>query len=484
MIELEVTPEHSAFVQGEEVTLWVRITNKGKASLEFPDPELALAPQPVFSLQSPGATGPTSFAVGPEAGDDAGALPKDAAKVTLEAGQSWEGVVELNTLADLSQPGEYKLSSTFEWEKEKAESETTTFVIEPLTISSVQLGIGRRPMENGEGEIALIHKGDQVGSVYSARFAEIRPSIGEASVDKPFQRVRVSSDANDIAVPWRNTPFFDEMLQWLVWQEGGELKALSTVAEEPISTKLPGGSNRIVIPPLKVFEGPLDVFIAAPEDRKLGLVRFATDAEEPAGALAWQVDLPHKPQGITAALGPVDAGSERHIVFVAAADDGFEIYHAHFKADAKPGPFMSARVPGLHPLDRCPPAVFVESDGTTIVGMLGTAGDSVLAGTYVEVRFTPDGAPGKQNGIVQLGYFNAEPTEAAVLLADRDGVVVRRDVVVKLGDQGLFKMGPEGGLEPLSAPGTPTDPILLAPGKNTSYILYTDPKRGLYMEPL
>jgi hypothetical protein len=42
----------------------------------------------------------------------------------------------------------------------------------------------------------------------------------------------------------------------------------------------------------------------------------------------------------------------------------------------------------------------------------------------------------------------------------------------------------DGQFVPVSVQGKPTTPMLLAPGSESSYILYADPKRGLYFEPL
>lgn len=484
MIELEITPEHDAFIQGEDVAIWVRISNTGKTPVEFPDPELALAPQPVFSLRAPESSEPVSFAVGSDVGTEKITLPKDAAKVTIEPSGSWEGVVELNTLADLSQPGTYQLSATFEWENAKAASETERFTIEPQRLSSVHLGFGQRPTGSGEGEIAVIHRGDQAACVYSTRFMEVRPSIAEAIVDPLTRRADVGADASSIAVPRRNTPFFDEMLQWLVWQEGDELRALSTLAEEPLSFKLPKSDYRCVLPPLKVFEGPLDVFVADSAAKTVALMRFAIEGGNAEGGVLWEKELPKTPTVISAALGPEGSGSERHIVFVADDDDGLSIYHARCEAEAAPEEFKSVRVDDVHLLGSCAPAVYVESDGSTIVGLLAVARDSAYSGSYIEAKFAGDGTPGAYPGIAQLGYLPGTPQGAAVLLTDDNGEVVRRDAVVDFGESGIFKMGPEGGLTPVATQGMPTTPILLAPGKNTAYILYTDPERGLYLEPI
>ena len=60
----------------------------------------------------------------------------------------------------------------------------------------------------------------------------------------------------------------------------------------------------------------------------------------------------------------------------------------------------------------------------------------------------------------------------------------RRDAVFHLNGGELRKAVAGGGLAPLHSGGTPTDPIQLVPGQAGSYILYTDPARGLYLEPV
>ena len=78
----------------------------------------------------------------------------------------------------------------------------------------------------------------------------------------------------------------------------------------------------------------------------------------------------------------------------------------------------------------------------------------------------------------------ARPTGGATLYVDKEGDIIRREAVIIIEDSSIVRLNPSGEIVPVLVPGVPTSPILLIPGKKLSYILYHDPVRGLYFEPL
>src|SRR5690349_19589871 len=82
--------------------------------------------------------------------------------------------------------------------------------------------------------------------VHSIRFQESDPSNSEVALDPTRRRATASAGATDVMSPWRNTPFFDEMLQWTVWREGRSIKALSSVEKVPATIDLPAEPDFLV----------------------------------------------------------------------------------------------------------------------------------------------------------------------------------------------------------------------------------------------
>ena len=97
---------------------------------------------------------------------------------------------------------------------------------------------------------------------------------------------------------------------------------------------------------------------------------------------------------------------------------------------------------------------------------------------------TATGRPAGDPVVTPLGELPARPVAGAILYTEAGAGAPRRDAVFHLNGGELRKAVAGGGLAPLHSGGTPTDPIQLVPGQAGSYILYTDPARGLYLEPV
>ena len=240
-------------------------------------------------------------------------------------------------------------------------------------------------------------------------------------------------------------------------------------------------------PPLKTTGGPIEALIVSKDEAELGLVSFtagmgAAGSETHAG---WRAKLPAKPISITAALGPESSGSVRHVVFVARhGRPDFRSSHARYAAGLnRLSEFHSAMVAAGDQLADAAPSFLVEEDRRVRVAVLSRTGTENRAAEFVEVVFGANGEPVGAPAVTALGDLPETLVNGAALFVDSQGALVRREAVVEMGGDHLLKMK-DGKLSPVSVAGRPTNPILLAPGKNVSYIIYFDPERGLSIQPL
>ena len=481
MILYQIDPSQSDYLLQQEVTLHLRIKNQGETPLEVPAPDRADNSMPVFAISGPGFPQARQFSnwsvshPGADAGPGADLPPNQ--EMTLAPSETWEGELALNTMLGLREPGEYRIGSMLRWQTGQARSPDRTFRLSLPDPYSIDLGTGVRPFDAGEGELVFLQRGVGSSTVYSGQFRESDPSNSEVALSSLVRRATVPANATDIASPHRNTPFFDEPLQWIVWREGRSIKTLHTAETTPQSFDLPADLASLVRPPLKAKGGPVEVLAVSADHRHLYMVSVEPNFQSRM-SLAWQVDLPGTPQSITAALGPETRGNLRHIAFAVQRQHGVEIFHATYQAGQKPVPFQISRIEQGQLLANAPLSMLVTGDGVAHVAVLVKTGAE--QGALVEAEFGP-GSPAP----AKIQRVNAFPdvTAASILYTDKGGQIVRRDVVFLAGGE-LRKLQASGQLQTLSVSGKALVPLQLTAGQDQSYVLCLAPDGSFSFQPL
>jgi len=488
MFSFDAFPEKADYLIGEPIRLKLRIANSGADALEFPDPRHAASDQPTIGIMG------TSFPHGKlfnnltalrESSGDPSFVPPAPPRIRIAPGTSWEGAAPITPLVQVGDPGEYRVRAALDYQNTRTTSKEARFQVHAVAPFSVHLGLGLRPFEAATGQVVFLQRSRESSGVYAVRFDETRPDIAEVETQPPILRATVSAAAADVAAPWRNAPFFNELLQWIVWREGHSIKALSSVMSNPLSADLPEEPAYLVQPPLKTTGGPVEVLAVSPNREEISLVEFASGpvGQDPSARVIWKDRLPAPPAGITAALTPVSRQSERHVALTVQRQTGFEIFHSRYAETGRFEAFQSVRVQTGHLLADAPPALFAGENGHAIVGVLATPDDHSNACTFAEAEFDAGGkpvGPARSTTFPLPGRANA----GAVLYSQNQGGPLRLDLVVSVEGAGLLHIDPSRHLVPLSVQGVPTHPILLAPGAHVTYVLYADPKRGLYFEAL
>ncbi len=487
MFSYDAFPDKTDYLLGERIALRLRVANSGPGAIELPDPGHAASDQPTFALIGPAFPHGTLFnnlmAMRQARGDPSFTAP--TTRIRIAPGAIWEGTAAITPLVQVAVPGEYRVRSVIDYQGTRTTSKEARFQVRAVTPTFVQLGLGLRPSQAAAGEVVFIQSGGNSAGVYSFEFRETRPDLSEMHTDTPLHRATVSAGATDIGAPWRNAPYFNELLRWIVWREGRSIKALSSVMRQALSVDLPSEPAYLVEPPLKTTGGPVEVLAVSGNREEISLVEFASSevGENPSARIAWKDRLPAAPTTITAALAPVSRQSERHLAFTVQHQSGFEIFHSRYAGGGRPEPFQSVRIPTGRLLVDAPPALFAGENGHATIGVLAAPEDRSDACIFVEVEFD---AAGKPVGTPRLSTFPlpGRPTSGAVLYSQNQGGPLRLDMVVAVEGSRLLHLDRSRHLTPVSFEGTPTHPILLAPGAQAAFMLCVDPKRGLYFGAL
>ena len=488
MNDYQISIDRAAYFPGEEIKVRVAIVNGQDAPLQIPDPRRVTSRAPIHRLSGP------SYPEGVELTNSAllpgGADPEDAPPQTLttiEPGGRWEGVFSLTSRVAPVLVGDYRLSSRLRWGEVDLSCEEVCFRLEPLRVSAAHLGLGERPLELGGGAMAFFQQGAGGGRLYTSRFNEVAPSYGEVACPGPIHLIAVGPEAAEVAMPWRNAPYFNEMQKWFVWREGQQVKALHSGIRLPLCIQLPTPAALLVRPPLKVTGEPVEVLLLGEDRRELYLARFSADVRQrqQEATLVWQQRLPVEVDGMTAALAPEPTGSARHVAWLARDLSGEDVTVSHSRyTGGELEPPCSTVVRGVRLVQDAAPALWVDAAGQATVGFLALDGKSGRSCLLVETRFAADGVQFPPR-ITVLGELDHQPRGGALLYVHRGGALERVEAVMLLEDRQLVKMSSASyRLAPLSLPGAPTSPILLAPGKGATYAVYVHQARGLQMAPI
>ncbi len=487
MLKLTVTCERSDYVPGNDVRLDLRLTNAGEDAVEITDPQDPSNAELEYVVSGPKwPSGRTFTRRSAAAESETGKPGAPKSPVRVAAGATWQTRVSLSRVADLSAPGEYRVRvRLMRPGGDTVESDESVFRIGAGQAGAIHLAVGLSDTR-GQGEGALVVGGE----LHTFEFQEGSPEISEADVGAVVHRGKVGN-ATDVSIPARNTPFFDELVRWVVWLDDASVKALRTMDKTPLSVALPGEAACLVQPALRTKGGPVEVLALARDRRAVSLARFDRIpgsggglAGPAAGTLAWTAALPGEARSAVAALGPVTGGSERHLAFAAETTAGIEVFHARFAEAGLAGAFDSVRVertPAPRLVASSTPALHVDGDGVAWASFLALAGDRAL---WIEARFPGGGTGAPEVNVTDLGAPGATPSGGAVVYAtDAKSAIVRRDVALLL-DGGQLVRWDGKALVDVQPRGTPTRPLLLVAGKSVTYLLAIDADRGPHLEPL
>jgi hypothetical protein len=484
MITYDIQFRQSEFTADEPIRLVVRLTNGTKTPVEVPDPA-ATSSQPTYTITGPGY--PNGMRASRAGEAPATAPPADApppAMLTIEPNGQRAIQVPLNSMFDLHQAGEYRVTSEIAWNGQNLRAGPVAFRIVPLSISSLSLGVGVSPIGIAQGEIAFLRHAGDATYLYRARYLEDSPEVEEVQVRKPTPPARVGKDAADIAVPSSNGPFPAELLQWVVWRDGRRVWGLADTGDQ-VSMELAEAPALLVRPALKTAKGSVDALALSADRRHLTLVRFPNDpndAERPPSQV-WSEPLPAQAHGITAGLASVAQQSVRHVVFVASLQSGFEIYHSRYAANGHLEPFVSTHVGAGELVDGASPGLYIDEEGRAHVTVLAVSAARNAENSYrtvlAEAVFGPDNKAPEQPALSPVSKALPKPSDATILYHGAPGQPPQREVLLRAGGK-LFRFT-GSKLESFDPPGTVTSPIVMVAGKGAIYVLVITSDSGFQL---
>ena len=474
MVRYEIAVSKQHYFPQEPVVLSLHIVNGGSTELDLPNP-LAAGAQPVFLIAAGGAPAPETLAASSLHANAMGAGPV-APRIRIAPGGEWKGSLTLPVSAGISIPGDYRIASRFDEGASPIESQAVPVTVEKFHPELAAAGYGVEPLGAADGQLLFLQGGR---ALYKTRYIENRPSIAETTVDPPTLVEVLPGDAADIGLPLRNTSFYDEVEQWMVWRQQQQIHLRSSLGDNSSATR--SGVVRLG-QPLKLEGGAIQVFAVTDAPPAVTQLLFPPSPGAPVSP-GWRLPLDGPAAGITAALGPGTQQAEGHVAVVSAAKDGAVVEHVHYVGFRIPDAFNSVTIPGCEPVHGAAIGVHGDADGSARVGLFVISRGASKTLAFVELKFPP-GQKGSIVSTESLGKFEAPPTASAVhYFTPAGSSVTRREAVVEVKGKGLLRLV-EGGLRPVGVQGQPTNPILLVPGKDVTFVVYLKANGMPYLEPL
>lgn len=469
MIQYEITSPKPSYAPLEPVQISLRIVNKGSAAVDLPNPD-ASGPEPVFLLSSPGDAQPAAVTAADLHPPSPFVAPPPA-RIHLAPGAEWRGSVSIPAGPAFG-PGEHKIVSRLG----SAESAPLAVTVEKLTPTLAAAGFGVEPQRAADGQLLLLHRGR---ALYKTRYTESRPSIAETRID-PLSLVAVfDAPLSGIGLPLRAGAFYDEAKQWMVWRQPGQVHLRSSTGDSRLAT-VPANVVRLSQPPLKRAGAPVHIVTVADSPAEATLLLFPAAAGATAEP-AWTLPLEAPAANVATALGA--AAADGHVAAVSATPKGVLVQHVHYTGFRIPEAFNSVNIPGCRPVPGAAIGIDPRPDGSARLGLFVISEGASHSVSFVELLFPP-GQSGSIASTVPLGAFAAPPTASAVHYFTPAGAAQsRRAALLAVPGKGLLRLeGP--ALSPVSVQGQPTEPILLVPGKDVTFVVYLRPNGAPYLEPI
>lgn len=484
MLTLSVAPERAEYVAKEEVLVTLTIQNTGPDPIELADPSAPIASQPVYFITGPsfpdGRVASPRSAAEERTGPLAPALQPE--RISISPGGVWKGQAALGQMFGQLLPGEYRLQTALDWQGSRVRSQETQLRVNPADPVSFDVGQGLRLNDRAQGRLVFLNRAVGGTTLMAGRFSEVHPDIGEIRTAAPIAQFTAGSSAVDVSAAWRNIAFFSELVQWTVWREGRQIKAISDASTEAISLTLPTDPAFLVRPSLKLKDQPVEALVLG-KDQQLYLCAFPTDLNPNSRPkIVWHSPIPVVPDGVTAALAPAGNDS-RHVAFAVTTSSGVEIYHSSYRGNSLVG-FQSVRVPNVRLTTNIPPALMVDTNGVARVTVIVTKDSRSYSA--IEARFKESGHEGSSE-MISLGTLEHPVISGRVLYIDKAGEFRHREIAVVVDDgtgRVTLRWTQSGAWKKLPAQVTPAIPMILVAGESFSYVLCFEAKRGFFFEPL
>ena len=468
MIEIAITSRRPNYAPQEPVEILLRIANRGGAAVDLPNPS-GYGAEPVLLLLPPGGTEATVVRAS-ELNLKSPFIAAAPERISIAAGGEWQGTVSL-ARAPMSGAGEYKIAVRMDG----VASEPIAVTVDALQPTLAEAGYGVEPLRAGDGQVLILHAGR---ALYRTRYTESRPSIAESRIEPPTLFRVFDAPVFDIGLPLRTGAFYDEPAQWMVWRQPGAVYAVSSGGDERRAV-VPANVARLAQQPFKRAGEAVQVVTVADDPPEATLLLFP-HARQATAEPAWTLPLEAPATGIAMAAGKAGDG---HVAAVSATKEGALVQHVRYEGFRIPDAFNSVLIPGCRPVPGGAIGVRGNADGSAHLGLFVISEGESQTVAFVELSF-PAGEMGSIVATTPLGKFEEPPTASAVHYFTPPGSAeVRTAALLAVPGKGLLRLA-GGALRPVAVQGKATNPILLVPGKDVTFVVYLRPNGAPYLEPI
>jgi hypothetical protein len=237
----------------------------------------------------------------------------------------------------------------------------------------------------------------------------------------------------------------------------------------------------LIRPILQTPDGSLQFGALSPGQNSVAFA-FLPPGRGSAVQPAWDLPLSAPVHTATAQLNPSRPG-EGHIAAISSGSEVVTIHHVRYSGSRIPDAFNTVTIPGSRPLNASPDSVGVvaiqpKEDGSASVGTLVMTIRSESP-AYVEMNFPPDRA-GSVASIARWPPLERTVTAAALHMRAVAGSV-QVTALVQLSGKRLLRYS-NGRFDLTPVRSKPALPLILVPGREATYVVFTRDDGSPYLD--
>jgi len=399
-------------------------------------------------------------------------------ELRIEAGKDWERQYDITPSIHISEPGNYTVNARLAITGQTIKSDSIRLEVSRIMPTEVHIGRGLRDAPNFQGEMAYLEGKGEARGIYTSELVEERTDLGEFDMAAPRFVATTGADARQVKLINRKTGYQSEMENWVGWLEGDKVFAKSTLQGKPGSINPGFEIDHIIDNPLKSENKPLHLLLQGRDQQTIALTTFSEDKV----ALSWTFRFNETVKQSQVVEG---LDGQYYLLLLAEKNAGIAVFVSRFDQTNKPDPQQLTFIPKSALISNTAYAMEVDNKGKIQLSLgLQQGSQNATSHRLMDLTFTMDTLQSPDIQSSELKLEGTDIQDIGIAYFVKQGEIKRRDVAIQVNNTDMYIKTDQDAIKPALVSGKPFGEITLITGIEHTYILYSEPDRGLFFDLL